>query len=218
MKKLHFLTGVVLLLCIVANVQQANAKIIDKGIKLGLSVARINTEYEELDDFLDSRFGFIGGAYMTFGLNRQFALQPEILYVTKGAEKDLFIISPEWSIDYLEFPILAKFNILPERRFRPNLFAGPAISFMLASEARAGNYSYDVAEGMKTIDFSLIFGGGFDYRRLVFDVRYTLGLANTVDAAKVNEITESEPGDYFYIEGDPTIKNSNLSFMIGFRF
>jgi len=62
-----------------------------------------------------------------------------------------------------------------------------------------------------------VFGGGIDYKRVTLDVRYTLGLANTIDADKVNSISGEEPGDNLYLEGDPSVKNRNLSFMIGVR-
>jgi hypothetical protein len=92
------------------------------------------------------------------------------------------------------------------------------MSVLLSSKMHALSYEYDVTDGMKTLDYSLVFGGGIDYKHFCFDVRYTLGLANIVDAAKVNEITGAESGDFYYLEGDPSIKNTNISFMFGIRF
>jgi len=218
MKNLIPLVGIILLLCVAANAQQATTGVTGKGFKLGFDIAKISTESKELNDFLDSRSGFIGGAYLTYSLNRQFAVQPEILYVSKGAEKDIFIFGAEWIIDYLEVPVLLKFNIAPEGRVRPNLFVGPAMSVLLSSKFHIINEEYDVKDGMKSMDVSLVFGGGVDYKRVIFDVRYTLGLVNTIDAAKVNALTGAEPGNRYYLEGDPSVKNTNLSFMVGVRF
>jgi hypothetical protein len=219
MKNLILVTGIVLSLCIAASAQQATHGVTGKGLKLGLDFAKINTDYDELDDFLDNRVGFTGGAFLTYSLNRQFAVQPEILYVSKGAEKDLFIISAHWDINYLEVPVLLKFAIAPDATLRPNLFAGPAFALLLSSEIGIINESFDVADYMKSMDVGLVFGAGVDYKRLTFDARYTMGLVGTVDAAdKINKLLGSEPGDYLYLKGDPSVKNTNLSFMFGVRF
>lgn len=218
MKHLFLLVGAILLLCVAAGAQESAVGVTGKGVKLGFDIATINTAYQELNDILDSRVGFIGGAFLTYNLNRQFALQPEILYVNKGSQKTLFIFTAYWDIDYLEIPVLLKFDLDPEGAIHPLLFAGPALDILLSSEIGALSYTYDVSDAMKSVDFSIAFGGGFDYKHFVFDVRYTLGLANTIDAAKVNKITGAEPGDYFYLEGDPDVKNRNFSFMIGVRF
>lgn len=218
MKNLFLLLGITLLLCVAANAQEKTVGVTGKGVKLGFDAARIHTAYQELNDILDSRIGFIGGAFLTYDLNRQFALQPEILYVSKGSEKSLFIFTAYWDIDYLEIPVLLKFDLDPEGSIHPLLFAGPALDILLNSEIGALGESIDVSDGMKSIDFSIALGGGVDYKHFVFDVRYTLGLANTIDAAKVNRITGFQPGDDFYLEGDPEVKNRNLSFMFGVKF
>ncbi len=218
MRKLFVAVALVLLFTVAVSAQVVTKGVTGKGIKLGVDFAKINTDYDVLDSILDSRDGFIGGAYITYSFTPRFAVQPEILYVTKGAEKGIFIFNAQWAMDYLEVPVLLKFDINPNGPVHPNLFVGPAMSVLLSSKLHALNYEYDVTDGMKTMDYSLVFGGGIDYKHFCFDVRYTLGLANTVDAAKVNKITEAEPDDFYYLEGDPSIKNTNLSFMVGVKF
>lgn len=217
MRHLILIVGTILLLCAAVNAQEWTSGITGKGLKLGFDISSINTDYDELDKFLDSRVGFSGGVYLTYAFARQFAVQPEILYVNKGAEKDLFIFSAHWSIDYVEVPVLLKCDLVPKGQAHPNLFAGPAMSILVSSEVGGLGVSYDVTDGMKSVDFGLVFGGGVDYKRITFDIRYTLGLANTVDVAKVNAITGAEPDDFYYLIGDPSVKNTNISFMVGVR-
>jgi hypothetical protein len=218
MKNMILVLGIILLLGVAASAQTAAVGVTGKGLKLGFDVAKINTDYNELNDFLDSRVGFIGGAFLTYSLNRQFAVQPEILYAAKGAEKGLFIFTFYWEIDYLEIPVLLKYDLVPDGSVHPNLFAGPALDILLSSKIGALDESIDVADGMKAMDIGLVFGGGIDYKHFVFDARYTFGMVNTVDADKVNKLTGAESDDFYYLEGDPTVKNMNLSFMIGVRF
>lgn len=222
MKRVIMLGGLILLLCVSVCAQKPEVGITGYGAKLGLSFAGINTDYDEFDEFLDSRTGFTAGAFLTYSLNRQFAIQPELLYVSKGAEKDLFFVTPEWSMDYLEIPILLKFDIIPQGPLHPNLFAGPAFALLLSSEISASDYSADVADYMKSMDVSLVFGGGIDYKRITFDVRYTMGLGGVLDVADAidewNEYTDAEPGDFYYLEEEPSVKNTNLTFLIGVKF
>ena len=219
MTRVLMLTGLILLLCVAASAQQTTVGVTGKGVKLGFDIAKINTDYNELDDFLDTRVGFSGGAFLTYTLNRQFAVQPELLYVSKGAEKDLFFVSAEWSMDYLELPVLLKYDIVPDGKLHPNVFIGPAFALLLSSKVRFMDYSYDVADYMKSMDVGFVFGAGVDYKRVTFDVRYNLGLVGTIDAAdKINDLTGEEPGDTFYLEGDPSVKNTVFSFMLGVRF
>ena len=218
MKNLVLLVGMILLLCVAVSAQQATVGVTGKGLKLGFDIANISTEYQELNDFLDSRTGFTGGVFLTYRLNRQFAVQPEILYVTKGAAKDLFFFNAHLNLDYLEIPVLLKFDFMPDGKTHPNLFAGPALDVLLASKFHIINETYDIKEYTTSTDFSLVFGGGVDYKRVTFDIRYTLGLTSIVDAAdKINEATGAEPGDSYYLEGDPTVKNTNISFMVGVK-
>jgi hypothetical protein len=219
MKNLILLVGTILLLCVAASAQESAVGVTGKGLKLGFGIANISTEYQELNDFLDSRMGFSGGVFLTYRLNRQFAVQPEILYVTKGAEKDFFFFNAHLNLDYFEIPVLLKFDFMPDGKFHPNLFAGPALDVLLASKFHIIGEAYDIKEYTTSTDFGLVFGGGVDYKRVTFDIRYTLGLTNIVDAAdKINEATGAEPGDSYYLAGNPSVKNTNVSFMVGVRF
>ncbi len=218
MKKLILLAGMILMLGVAASAQQTTVGVTGKGLKLGFDIADISTDYAELNDFLDSRTGFSAGAFLTYKLNRQFAVQPEILYVTKGAAKDLFFFNAHLNLDYLEIPVLLKFDFTPDGNMRPNLFVGPALGVLLASKFHIINETYDIKDYTKSMDVSLVFGGGIDYRRVTFDLRYTLGLSGIVDAAdKINAVTGAEPSDPYYLEGDPTVKNTNISFMVGVK-
>lgn len=215
MKSAILAAGMVLLLCTAACAQHG---VTAKGLKIGFGFADISTEYSELNDLVDSRVGFNGGAFLTYSINRRFAVQPELLYVSKGAGKSALFFSVTWSIDYLEVPVLAKFDLKPNGPLHPNLLAGPALGILLSSKFHIFGDSYDVADGLKSTDLGFVFGGELDYRHITLDVRYTLGLVNTIDAAKINKLTGAQPNDLYYLEGDPTSKNTNLAFMLGYRF
>ena len=219
MKNLILLVAMILLLCVAVSAQETTVGITGKGLKVGFGIANITTDYSELNEFLDSRVGFSGGAFLTYTINRQFAVQPEILYVSKGAAKDLFFFNAHLNLDYLEIPVLLKFDLMPEGKLHLSPYIGPALDVLLASKFHIINETYDIKDFTKSTDFSLVFGLGLDYKHVTFDVRYDLGLTGIVDAAdKINDVTGAVPDDPYYLEGNPTVKNTDLAFMIGYRF
>jgi hypothetical protein len=140
----------------------------------------------------------------------------------KGAEKGTFLFSAEWSMNYLEVPVLLKFDMVPTGPLHPNLFVGPAVALLMSSEISAFGYSADVADYVKSMDFGFVLGAGLDYKRLTLDVRYTMGLGGVLDVADAldawNEYVEADPGDALYFDKEPSVKNTIFSVMVGFRF
>lgn len=208
----------ILLFGVGASAQLTGKGITGKGLKLGFDIASIRTGISELNNYLDTKTGFTGGAFLTYNFSREIALQPEILYVSKGAKKGFFIFSVSWNVNYIEIPVLLKYGLAPNGRVRPNLFVGPAVDILTNSELSVIGVSFDVTDGMKKTDVGLVFGGGFDAKSVTFDVRYTLGMSNTVNADKVNKLTGAETGDFYYLTANPEVKNRNISFMVGVRF
>ena len=178
--------------------KKMSVKKITGGFKFGLNFASVtgigNTE---------NKSGFCGGGFITFNISDVFAIQPELLITQKGTKE----IIRDWSffgsydtntlkITYLEIPVLAKFSILSKAR--PNFFIGPALSLKLSASSEFLGNTYDVSDSFNSVDFGLVFGGGFDFGGLVLEARYTRGLTSIV-----------EIGD---------AKNSVISVMLGYSF
>ncbi|MCP4684842.1 MAG: PorT family protein [bacterium] len=155
----------------------------------------------------DTKFGFAGGVFMRapIGKSGTMTMQPEVLYVMKGTQEEEQGVTVKLKFDYIEIPILVKFNLSTEGQFRPNLFVGPAVAFKMSSKASAEGVSVDI-DDVKALDFGLSFGGGFDLAMasgsaITFDARYTVGLTNVPD-----------------VDPSPNVKNSALMFMLGYLF
>src|ERR671924_1413448 len=78
------------------------------GVRLGVGMSKPSTEatgFESLDkSWLTA---FIGGGFIRFGAGN-IALQPELMYVTRGVKFDDEATDSELStsVDYLEIPVL----------------------------------------------------------------------------------------------------------------
>ena len=140
MKRVMILT--VTLLIVAFFVSYASAQgIVAKGFKGGLNLA--NVRGEDFED-ADSRLGFAIGGFVTYSVNKQFSLRPEIYYTTKGcklkvkgSESDVdyevsYSIEGSFSLNYIEIPVLGVFAL----NKNINLFAGPYLDIYLNGKAK----------------------------------------------------------------------------------
>jgi len=190
------------------------AKGITAGFKIGVNYAdffgeQVGEIEELLGNEFKSKWGLCAGGFIQFNISKVFAVQPEFLYTMKGARMEDEIVGETlkvaYNLSYLEVPVLVKFMIPTPGGVKPSLFVGPAIAFKLSAKmkielARAEDLREDVSEDMEDTGFGLIIGGGLDFGKLRFDVRYSLGLTSI-------SIDESEE-----------IKNGVISLKVGFSF
>jgi len=162
------------------------------GVKAGLNSS---TFTGDTDDDTKSKIGFNLGGFAEIKISDKFAVQPELLYSTQGAKFD----EGSTTLGYINIPVMAKFFVAESL----SLEAGPQIGFLTSAKSKFDGVSVDVKDELKSVDFGLNFGLGYDFTPNVYaGFRYNLGLSNIVDAK----------GD------DDEIKNSVLSLSIGYKF
>lgn len=167
----------------------------------------------------NTRTGFTGGGFLTYTIVQQLSIQPELYYTMKGGKRFPNTIDQEnWDLNYLEIPLLLKFNFPTEGMVKPNIFAGPQLGFPLS----ASYNDQDVMDYVKGTEFSLAFGAGIEYKlrmvSLTFDARYVLGLTNIISATDFNTFYGLGPTDAGYLTADPKLRNSNIMIMAGINF
>ncbi|MFI5123999.1 MAG: porin family protein [Chitinophagales bacterium] len=122
------------------------------------------------------KVGFQGGALVAIPLFNEFSLQPELMYSGEGAKYSANGVSGTLNSNYLNVPVLFKYNNAS------GFFAetGPQIGFLLSAKSKIDGQSYDAKSSYKSTDFSWAFGLGYLLRdmNIGFDARYNLGLAN----------------------------------------
>lgn len=162
------------------NLAQAQLRI---GIKAGANFA--NLEGVSLDTKM--RTGFHFGALAELKLPGSFALQPEVLYSSQGADIDEEAFQ-DIQYDYITVPVMLKYYLVKDLF---NIELGPQFAFLV-------NDNVDI-EDSSTFDFAAVGGVGVDLGKSFFvQGRYVLGLTDaSADADVTNRVIQLSLGYKF---------------------
>jgi hypothetical protein len=159
----------------------AAAQEVSFGAKGGVAFSTLSFDPDSELSY-DLRAGIVAGGFVAFPIGSRLTIQPEGLFVQKGARIDYLGAAATIELDYLEIPVLVKYRIAggPERSF--HALAGPSIAFKVASSASAsfGGSTIDRStdEDVESLDYGVVAGAGIDAGRFTIDGRFTFGLAN----------------------------------------
>ncbi|HMG92873.1 MAG TPA: porin family protein [Chryseolinea sp.] len=153
------------------------------GIKGGLNVS--NLYIDNLDDE-NARYGFNVGVFGQVLASETFAIQPELMFSTKGSRAFYGgIIDQEvkYNLNYLDLPVLAVFKLGESAE----IHVGPYASYLLGANI---SYSGDIANGddeidrdhLKSFDYGLVGGFGLNFGAVQVGARYNFGLAKIADS------------------------------------
>jgi hypothetical protein len=145
-----------------------------------------------------ARTGFAVGGYTILPLSAPVFLQPEILYVQKGARIEITGLSSGTGTvkaGYLEAPILLRFEIPIDEstqgmQVNPYILGGPTIGAKLHAGAEASGdvvVTEDFGDVTNTFDFGLTAGAGVGYETAagtaVAEVRVSLGVSDVISSS-----------------------------------
>ena len=151
------------------------------GAKGGIAFSKVSSDDADIQNFFDEqRFGVVLGAFVMIPLNEQFVIQPEVLFVQKGASGSDSGIDFTFELDYVEIPILALYRFSTGGSMAPFLFTGPVPAINTAAKVVQSVGGQDAEEDLKddfkTMDFLWTVGGGLQFQNLTIEGRYTFGL------------------------------------------
>ena len=181
MKKL-FLAASMLMLSVVSFAQSEPGTLTFQP-KIGLNVAN----FSEMDDS-DPRVGLSAGAEFEYQLTQLFSLSAGALYSMQGFKATDYTqgvkLDMTFKTDYINIPVLANIYLYKGLVFK----FGLQPSFNVRSKYKAtalgttisGDLSdYDVETN--TFDLSIPFGLSYEYKNVVLDARYNLGVTKSFE-------------------------------------
>ena len=190
--------GLVLAALAVAPIQAQEG--LELGFRGGFSVANASLDAQETLS-KSNRTGFVGGVFLNYDagpLGFQIAGQ----YSQKGVELDLGEAVEEFSLSYLEIPVVVKLGV-PLGVIKPSVFGGAGLGFKTGCDYGGEDCSDDFkgtdVSGIAGADVAIYLGGV----SLWVDGRYHFGLQD------INEASD--------VVGDLKNRNWSLQAGLGFR-
>ena len=163
------------------------------GPKLGLGVASLAYDDDDMDDLGDSRLGMSIGAQLDLQLIDVLALQFELLYGMRGESFHSALVNTTTRYDYLYMPVVLVGTYPISEQFKPRLTAGLSFGYMLGGAVTTENASASTSSVTVEIDPSqnkrgevgVVLGLGAELplagQSFTFDLRWERGLTGVAD-------------------------------------
>jgi predicted porin len=155
------------------------------GVKSGVNFANINSEFNLNPS---SKAAIYFGGFAEYALKKRFSIQSEILYSRQQVVAFEAVLGGpslrvEYTLDYIQIPILAKFYL----NKNTSLEIGPSYNILLndqsinlSNNAKRNNFA-------KKSDFNIALGANYKFNNGLFTtVRYYKGLSNIIYNNKMN--------------------------------
>lgn len=161
------------------------------GVKLGANLAKLSDLESAVAS--GSKADFAGGGYVSLG--RRVTFQPELLYSRRSTRLTTTGGSGTVKQNFIEIPLLVGFRVIPDGPIRPEVYAGPSLSFETACKIDGAQGVFAATTGectslfgstdTKSTLFAGVVGGAV---KLVLgglvlsaDARYNYGLSKVLD-------------------------------------
>jgi len=180
------------------------------GVKGGFNMSNFLSNDDEANDE-NVLYGFNAGVYATLPISDFVAIQPEILFTTKGAELEYSNAfasgNTKFRLNYIEVPLLVRVNIT--KNF--NVHAGGYASYLVSSKVTGdGSVEFDQdvdTDDLNKFDAGIAAGVGVDFNPISIGLRYNYGLTTVGKERTVAGTTFTAPD----------VKNSSLSLYLSYK-
>jgi hypothetical protein len=126
------------------------------GVKAGANFATVNTESSAPD--WGSRTGVHAGLLSHIHLNKNWAIQPELVYSLQGSKSKVGNITQINNLHYLNIPVQVQYMF--NNGFR--LQTGPQAGFLMGANTKIVNGTHTSNSNLyNKVDFSWAFGAGY---------------------------------------------------------
>jgi len=151
------------------------------GPKIGYTSTSLSTDSEDIKKDFNNTLHF--GAFVRLGGKTY--LQPELLFMTKGAEFGYNLqtgAKQNVELNTIDIPVLVGFKLIDLKLADIRAMAGPVGSFVINEDIKATNVGSQVDElgkdDISDANWGLQAGVGVDVLSLSLDVRYHFSLTN----------------------------------------
>jgi outer membrane protein W len=190
-KKLLTISFLTMTSALVSQVQAQSGKVWSIGPEVGVNFSKFGRDANTND----MKAGILAGAFVTYSIVNNFGITTKFLLSQRGYHRQNTILNkPEdLTLNYIEVPILARFFLNKSGRFRPNLFVGPSLNFLMGATNKLGNDDakkiLNYKDVYNTFDFGVTGGLGLNFAiadetRILLDARYVYGLSDVTKSSE----------------------------------
>lgn len=150
------------------------------------------------------RWGLTAGVETKYQCWSQIALSAGLMYSNEGCQYDKKGDVGEWkqSLHFLSIPLLVNFYIEPDILPGLSLKTGVQLGYLLQSKETLMGVTNTNTDSFHRVNVSIPAGISYEYRNLVADLRYNIGLTNLCNHKVLDE----------------TWRSSSLWLTIGYQF
>lgn len=182
------------------------------GIKGGFNLSNLYTDNVDDNNIL---LGINAGIFAKMPVNSFVAIQPEVLFTTKGAElvyNNAFVDgTARFRLNYIEVPVLLVLNITNSI----NIQAGPYLAYLIdgkvSNESNGGSFDFENnidTDDFNKIDAGLAAGLGINFDKITIGARYNYGLT------KVGKERKFGGTNYRFPDGKNSVASIYLALML----
>lgn len=151
------------------------------GFKAGASLSNL----QKIDGARQEEMivGWHGGVLLKMPLTKYFAIQPELLYSTKGARLTLtrqdIDITARNRLYYFDVPVMAYFKVTDNVNFQLGPYFSYLFSVITTDQTLLLNYNPEdelTRKNFKKVDYGFVTGLGLDFQTIGFGARYNIGM------------------------------------------
>ncbi len=168
-------TLIIISLLLIGYLHAQDAKL---GLKAGLNVAHLESTLGNLNG---SKLGLNAGILAHIHINREWAVQPEVMYSSQGAKYISDNVEHDLSLNYLNIPLQLQYMF--QNGFR--IQTGPQVGFLtnVKDKVNGNATGFFSSDDFKSVDISWTAGVGYQsVSGLGVDARYNFGVSNINDA------------------------------------
>jgi len=144
--------------------------------KVGMTIAN------STNDNTSAKVGFIGGVEAGYQFDKHFAFTMGVNYAQYGCKIENTDL--KMNMDYITVPILANYYVCQGLAIK----AGLEPAFKVSASYKYPDLPYDIDEvlpsdigGAKAVILSIPVGASYEYKNVVLDARYNIGVTDAID-------------------------------------
>ena len=205
-------TLVLIVVMSIASPAQAQFDQTTFGAKAGFTAYSLTADNGS-SETSDLRLGWTIGVFANVPLSPMFDFQPELSFIQKGGQDSFseggLNIDSNTILNYIEIPLLVRYNIPLETEVLPYITAGPTFGYLVGADVKVesdgSSATTSIKDDLNAINVGVSLGLGLGLRQFSLDYRYEFGLTDLSD------------NDGMF-GSDATLKTNGFTVTLGYTF